>query len=87
MIICGQASLLEDDPMRTPVHVLPWGALGDTWPYFVPNFAGPLELMKKFGAERVVGFVPTGWMYELKASNSIPGDYCSVFSTIDAERS
>ena len=26
------------DPKATPVHVASWGFLGDTWPYFRPNF-------------------------------------------------
>lgn len=110
------------DASETPVSVASWGFLGDTWPFFRPNFvnmekhmeerraeevrmcklglivlrahilavaycafaaetcccaAMPGQTMKSTSSEeshkqknmlcvQVVGFVPTGWMYEMK---------------------
>lgn len=92
------------DPAATPVHVVGWGVLGDTWPFFRPNFTNMENHRQERGAEevrigcmlpggrqhttasqqprmfrprqglmlcsaQVVGFVPTGWMYEMKKSD------------------
>ncbi|KAL2645294.1 hypothetical protein R1flu_012881 [Riccia fluitans] len=54
------------DPSATNVHVLQWNFLGETWPYFRPNFLQMEKAMKERGYKKVVGFVPTGWTYELK---------------------
>ena len=32
------AQLFTSDPASTPLHVVDWGFLGETWPYFRPNF-------------------------------------------------
>lgn len=54
------------DPAATRIHVVGWGFLGDTWPYFRPNFANMEQALSTLGADRAVGVVPTGWTYELK---------------------
>lgn len=75
------AELFTDDAAATPVHVVPWGLPGETWPYFRPNFAGLEEYRERMGAERVVGIVPTGWTYEMKRSpfsHRDKGPGCSV---------
>ena len=40
--------------------------LGDTFPYFRPNYTNMEALRAEFGADSVVGIVPTGWMYQMK---------------------
>ena len=45
-----------------PVQVMKWGSLGETWPYFRPNYTAPAELAKDLGFTRVLGIVPTGWV-------------------------
>lgn len=40
--------------------------LGDTFPYFRPNYTNMEALRAEFGADAVVGIVPTGWMYQMK---------------------
>jgi ATP-dependent DNA ligase I len=59
-------SSFTTDATATPIHVTNWGVLGETWPYFKPNFTSMEELRQQYKAERVVGFVPTGWLYEMK---------------------
>ncbi|KAL4582488.1 hypothetical protein LXL04_007038 [Taraxacum kok-saghyz] len=51
---------------ETDVHVIGWNILGETWPYFRPNFEKMDEIKNAKGYSKVVGFVPTGWTYELK---------------------
>eukprot|EP01018_Ginkgo_biloba_P027060 Gb_21652 [translate_table: standard] len=48
------------------VHVIGWNVLGETWPYFRPNWGNMERIMHERGYSRVVGFVPTGWLYEVK---------------------
>jgi hypothetical protein len=40
--------------------------LGETWPYFRPNFVSMQEILAERGYAKAVGFVATGWMYETK---------------------
>lgn len=57
----------------TPVRVVEWGFLGETWPFFRPNFVNMEALRAAEGAEEVVGVVPTGWLHEAKkAANGFP---------------
>ncbi|KAI5056524.1 hypothetical protein GOP47_0028342 [Adiantum capillus-veneris] len=58
--------IFTTSPSATNVHVVSWNFLGETWPFFRPNFRKMEELLKKSGYDRVVGFVPTGWTYEIK---------------------
>ncbi|BBN03501.1 DNA ligase 1 [Marchantia polymorpha subsp. ruderalis] len=58
--------IFTTDPSATNVHVVQWSFLGETWPYFRPNFLKMEKAMKESGYKKVVGFVPTGWTYELK---------------------
>ncbi|KAL9231305.1 hypothetical protein vseg_006547 [Gypsophila vaccaria] len=58
--------VFTEDEGATDVHVVGWNVLGETWPYFRPNFVKMKEIMAEKGYGRVVGFVPTGWTYEVK---------------------
>ncbi|KAL6223528.1 hypothetical protein ACLB2K_006913 [Fragaria x ananassa] len=62
----GDSGVFTEDECETDVHVVGWNVLGDTWPYFRPNFVKIEEIMAQKGYSRVVGFVPTGWTYEVK---------------------
>ena len=50
------------DSESTPIHVVKWNFLGETWPYFRPNFVDAKKYAEQYGAKRVVAFVPTGWV-------------------------
>ncbi|KAL9427711.1 hypothetical protein AB3S75_029819 [Citrus x aurantiifolia] len=62
----GDSGVFTEDESETDVHVVGWNVLGETWPYFRPNFVRMKEIMVKRGYDKVVGFVPTGWTYEVK---------------------
>ncbi|KAL6614720.1 hypothetical protein ACP70R_036990 [Stipagrostis hirtigluma subsp. patula] len=62
----GENGVFTEDALATDVHVIGWNVLGETWPYFRPNFVKMKEIMVERGYEKAVGFVPTGWMYETK---------------------
>lgn len=58
--------IFTTNPSATDVHVVSWNFLGETWPFFRPNFEKMEKVLKKTGYSRIVGFVPTGWTYEIK---------------------
>ncbi|XP_062206534.1 DNA ligase 6 isoform X2 [Phragmites australis] len=62
----GDKGVFTEDAAATDVHVIGWNVLGETWPYFRPNFVKMKEIMSGRGYKKAVGFVPTGWMYEAK---------------------
>ncbi|XP_010528512.1 PREDICTED: DNA ligase 6 isoform X2 [Tarenaya hassleriana] len=62
----GEIGIFTEDENESDVHVVGWSVLGETWPYFRPNFARMKEIMNEKGYDKVVGFVPTGWTYEVK---------------------
>ncbi|WVZ69257.1 hypothetical protein U9M48_018071 [Paspalum notatum var. saurae] len=62
----GENGVFTEDAAETDVHVTGWNILGETWPYFRPNFVKMKEIMMERGYMKAVGFVPTGWMYETK---------------------
>ncbi|CAL4962037.1 unnamed protein product [Urochloa decumbens] len=62
----GGDGVFTEDAAATDVHVIGWNVLGETWPYFRPNFVKMKEIMVERGYMKAVGFVPTGWMYETK---------------------
>ncbi|KAL6529949.1 hypothetical protein OROMI_028594 [Orobanche minor] len=62
----GESEVFTDDELESDVHVVGWNVLGETWPYFRPNFVKMKEIMSERGYSKVVGFVPTGWTYEVK---------------------
>lgn len=62
----GESDTFTEDRSETNVHVVGWNVLGETWPYFRPNFIRMKEIMSEGGYSKVVGFVPTGWTYEVK---------------------
>uniref|UniRef100_A0A803M488 ATP-dependent DNA ligase family profile domain-containing protein n=1 Tax=Chenopodium quinoa TaxID=63459 RepID=A0A803M488_CHEQI len=58
--------VFTEDELASDVHVVGWNVLGETWPYFRPNFVKVSEIMVEKDYKKVVGFVPTGWTYEVK---------------------
>lgn len=62
----GESGVFTEDLSESDVHVVGWNVLGETWPYFRPNFVKMKEIMEERRYSRVVGFVPTGWTYEVK---------------------
>ncbi|KAM0875978.1 hypothetical protein ACQ4PT_036453 [Festuca glaucescens] len=62
----GENGVFTEDAATTDVHVTGWNILGETWPYFRPNFVKMKEIMLERGYTKAVGFVPTGWMHETK---------------------
>ncbi|KAJ8761208.1 hypothetical protein K2173_001264 [Erythroxylum novogranatense] len=62
----GESGLFTENESESNVHVVGWNVLGETWPYFRPNFIKMNEIMMEKGYSRIVGFVPTGWTYEVK---------------------
>lgn len=58
--------VFTEDESASDVHVVGWNVLGETWPYFRPNFVKIKEIMVEKEYKKVVGFVPTGWTYEVK---------------------
>ncbi|XP_031395573.1 DNA ligase 6 isoform X1 [Punica granatum] len=62
----GNSGLFTEDECESCVHVVGWNILGETWPYFRPNFVKMREILMEKGYDKVVGFVPTGWTYEVK---------------------
>jgi hypothetical protein len=59
-------SIFTTNPNRSNVHVVGWGFLGDAWPFFRANFTNMEQALAERGYREAVGFVPTGWTYELK---------------------
>lgn len=62
----ADGDIFTDEESDTDVHVVGWNVLGETWPYFRPNFMRMNEIMVEKDYSKVVGFVPTGWTYEVK---------------------
>ncbi|KAG4378181.1 hypothetical protein GLYMA_18G292900v4 [Glycine max] len=64
----GENGEFTEDGKESNIHVVGWNLLGETWPYFRPNFVRMKEVMAERGGSysKVVGFVPTGWTYEVK---------------------
>ncbi|GAB4816048.1 hypothetical protein N2152v2_003094 [Parachlorella kessleri] len=58
--------LFTTDPAETPVHVAQWGFLGETWPFFRANFVNMEAYRQEHGVDEVVGFVPTGWVSDMR---------------------
>lgn len=61
-----ESDIFTQDDKASSIHVIGWNVLGDTWPYFRPNFVKMKEIMLERGYSKAVGFVSTGWMYETK---------------------
>ncbi|XP_062107460.1 DNA ligase 6-like isoform X2 [Humulus lupulus] len=63
---CEETEIFTEDESESDVHVVGWNVLGETWPYFRPNFLKIKEIMVERGYSKAIGFVPTGWTYEVK---------------------
>lgn len=61
-----EGGVFTENESESDVHVVGWNVLGETWPYFRPNFVKMKEIMSEKGYSKVVGFVPTGWTYEIQ---------------------
>lgn len=46
-------AVFTTDAAATPVHVQGWGYLGDTWPFFRPNFVNMEKHREECRAEEV----------------------------------
>lgn len=64
----GEEGVFTEEEGESDVYVVGWNVLGETWPYFRPNFVKMKEIMNERGYSKIVGFVPTGWTYEVKHS-------------------
>lgn len=62
----ADSGFFTEDFGATDVCVVGWNVLGETWPYFRPNFGNMQEIIAERGYTKAVGFVATGWMYETK---------------------
>ncbi|XP_020246783.1 DNA ligase 6 [Asparagus officinalis] len=62
----GDSNVFTEDASASSIHVIGWNLLGETWPYFRPNFVKMKEIMLERGYSKAVGFVSTGWLYETK---------------------
>ncbi|WOK98011.1 DNA ligase 6 isoform X1 [Canna indica] len=62
----GGSGDFTEDVCVSDTHVISWNLLGETWPYFRPNFVKMKEIMVERGYSKAVGFISTGWMYETK---------------------
>jgi hypothetical protein len=49
------ADTFTTDPRATPIHVVGWGVLGETWPFFRPNFTSMERLGEEHKAQEVPG--------------------------------
>ncbi|XP_023523510.1 DNA ligase 6-like isoform X2 [Cucurbita pepo subsp. pepo] len=65
----GESGVFTEHENESDVHVVGWNVLGEFWPYFRPNFDRMNDIMVEKGYSKVVGFVPTGWTYEMKHKN------------------
>lgn len=76
----GESGEFTEDGLETNIHVVGWNVLGETWPYFKPNFVKMKEIMSERGYSKVVGFVPTGWTCEVKHNRFAvkSKDSCSI---------
>ncbi|GMI77077.1 DNA LIGASE 6 [Hibiscus trionum] len=63
--------VFTEDESESDVHVIGWSVLGETLPHFRPNFVLMEEIMVEKGYEMVVGFVLTGWTYEVKQNKFV----------------
>lgn len=45
--------MFTTDPKSTWVHLLPWGTLGEAFPFFKPNYTKMAEYGKDMGADEV----------------------------------
>ncbi|CAN6445852.1 unnamed protein product [Victoria cruziana] len=60
--LSGSGEFTVDAP-ESDVHVVRWNELGETWPYFRPNFVNMKKILDERKYSRAVGFVPTGWVF------------------------
>ncbi|KAK9829240.1 hypothetical protein WJX72_004715 [[Myrmecia] bisecta] len=60
------AQMFTLDQSESRVNVVTMDFMGETWPYFRPNFVNMEQIRTELGVDEVHGVVPTGWMYEMK---------------------
>lgn len=74
-------SIYTTDETKTRLRAVPMQTLGDTAPYFKPNWVSLEAACAAAGASRAVGLVPTGWVHSAKAA---PGDTFPILRKGDA---
>ncbi|KAK8588619.1 hypothetical protein V6N13_087524 [Hibiscus sabdariffa] len=67
----GDDVVFTEDDSESDIHVVDWSVLGETLPFFRPNFVIMEEIMVEKRYEMVVGFVLTGCTYELKRNKFV----------------
>jgi len=63
--------VFTEEESATEIHVVGWDLLGENWPYFQPNFVKIKGIVGESGHSKVVGFVLTGWSYEVKRNKFV----------------
>ena len=53
------ADVFTTNERETCIRVTPWGFLGDTWPYFRPNFVNMEEVRAEAGVDEVMLQLPS----------------------------
>ncbi|XP_068641660.1 DNA ligase 6 isoform X2 [Aristolochia californica] len=62
----SDSGIFTEDASSSCIHVIGWNLLGESWPYFRPNFVKMKEIVLERGYSKAVGFVPSGWTYDAK---------------------
>ncbi|KAJ8424283.1 hypothetical protein Cgig2_003265 [Carnegiea gigantea] len=63
--------VFTEEESATEIHDVGWDLLGENWPYFQPNFVKIKGIIGESGHSKVVGFVLTGWSYEVKRNKFV----------------
>ena len=65
--------VLEDvfttDPRESPIHVQPWGFLGESWPFFRPNFVNMEQLRSEHAVDEV-GLLTCMWRLRIRCQKA-----------------
>jgi DNA ligase-1 len=75
-------SLFTTDVASSPVRVLAWDSLGETFPFFKPNWTAIEQARVEAGARRVLAFVPTGWNWSKSAAEQAASDPSAPFKVV-----
>ncbi|KAK3012437.1 hypothetical protein RJ639_010360 [Escallonia herrerae] len=64
----GDEAVFTEVESESDVHVVGWNVLGETWPYFRPNFVKMKEIMNERGYSKVVGLFRLGGLMKLSST-------------------
>ncbi len=56
----NKEDIFTTDPKSTWVHLLPWGTLGEAFPFFKPNYKIMEEYGRDMGADEVSNLLKSG---------------------------